>query len=320
MKVCVVGAGAIGGLIGTKLAAGGGVQVSALARGATLQALRTHGWRMRSGGAMLSAPVARVSEEPRELGPQDLVIIAVKGPALTEVARRIGPLLGERTLVLPAMNGVPWWFEPDLQSVDPGGAVAAAIPLRGVVGCVVHASALVSEPGLVEHQRGLGLIIGEPSGPASPRVKQLGEMLSGAGFEVTVSDRVRDDIWYKLWGNLSTNPVSALTGATTDRILADPLVSAFCIAAMAEAKAIGERIGIHLPQAPAERHEITRKLGVFKTSMLQDAEAGRPLELDAIVGAVRELGQRVGVATPNVDAMFGLVRLFGRVRGLYPEG
>jgi 2-dehydropantoate 2-reductase len=319
MKVCVVGAGAIGGLVGTKLALAGGAQVSAVARGATLQSLQRHGWRLRSGGEQFEAPVAAVSDDPSALGPQDLVVIAVKGPALTDVARRIAPLLTPDTLVLPAMNGVPWWFEPGLQSVDPGGEVAAAIPAQQVIGCVVHASALTAEPGLVAHQRGLGLIVGEPAGGPSPRVQRLAALLSDAGFETTVSPRIRDDIWYKLWGNLSTNPVSALTGATTDRILADPLVSAFCIAAMAEAKAVGERIGVHLPQAPAERHEVTRKLGVFKTSMLQDAEAGRPLELDAIVGAVRELGERVGVPTPNIDALMGLARLFGRVHGLYPE-
>jgi len=317
MKLCVVGAGAIGGLVGARVALAGEVQVSALARGATLQALRRHGWRLRSEGALRSAEVT-ASDEPGELGVQDVVLIAVKGPALVEVAGRLAPLIGPQTMVVPAMNGVPWWLHPGLQSVDPGGAVAAAIPLEQVIGCVVHASAKTSEPGLVEHQRGLGLIVGEPAGGASARVQQLAALLSRAGFEVTLSEQVRNDIWYKLWGNLSTNPVSALTGATADRIIDDPLVSAFCIAAMAEAKLIGERIGIVLPQTPAERHDVTRKLGAFKTSMLQDAEAGRPLELDAIVGALRELGQQLAVPTPHIDALFGLTRLFGRVHGLYP--
>ncbi|MED5620311.1 2-dehydropantoate 2-reductase [Ideonella sp. BN130291] len=317
MKVCVVGAGAIGGLIGARLALAGVAEVSALARGATLLALQAHGWRLQGGGELRSCP-ARASDDPQALGPQDLVVIAVKGPALTDVARRIAPLIGPQTVVLPAMNGVPWWFGPGLDSVDPGGVVAAAIATEQVIGCVVHASAKTSQPGLVEHQRGLGLIIGEPAGGVSARVTRIGELLSAAGFELTLSAQIRNDIWYKLWGNLSTNPVSALTGATADRIIEDPLVSSFCIAAMAEAKAVGERIGIHLPQTPAERHEVTRKLGAFKTSMLQDLEAGRPLELDAIVGAVRELGAQVGVATPNIDALFGLTRLLGRVRGLYP--
>jgi 2-dehydropantoate 2-reductase len=318
MKICVVGAGAIGGLIGARLALAGQAQVSALARGATLQALQAQGWRLRSEGELHRCP-ALASDQPAVLGPQDVVVIAVKGPALTDVARRISPLLGPQTVVLPAMNGVPWWFGTGLQSVDPGGVVAAAIATERVVGCVVHASARSGEPGLVEHQRGLGLIIGEPAGGISPRVRQLGALLSGAGFEVTLSEQVRNDIWYKLWGNLSTNPVSALTGATADRIIGDPLVSAFCIAAMAEAKQVGEHIGITLPQTPAQRHEVTRKLGAFKTSMLQDVEANRPLELDAIVGAVRELGAQVGVPTPHIDALFGLARLMGQVRGLYPD-
>jgi 2-dehydropantoate 2-reductase len=317
MKVCVVGAGAIGGLIGGRLAMAGQAEVSALARGATLQALQRHGWRVRSEGVLRVSEV-RASDDAAALGPHDLVVIAVKGQALTEVAGRIQPLLGPETIVLPAMNGVPWWFHEGLQSVDPGGAIARAIPAEQVVGCVVHASASTSEPGLVEHQRGQGLIIGEPKGGASQRVQGLAALLGGAGFDVTVSPDVRKDIWYKLWGNLSTNPVSALTGATTDRIIADPLVSRFCIDVMAEAKAIGERIGCELPQSPEQRHEVTRRLGAFKTSMLQDAEAGRALELDPIVGAVRELGERLGVPTPHIDALYGLTRLFARVRGLYP--
>jgi 2-dehydropantoate 2-reductase len=202
--------------------------------------------------------------------------------------------------------------------VDPGGVIARAIALERVIGCVVHASASTVGPGIVHHLRGQGLIIGEPSGVVSERVQRVATLLERAGFDTTLSTEVRKDIWYKLWGNLTTNPVSAVTGATTDRIIADPLVSAFCIAAMAEAKAVGERIGCALAQEPVERHEITRKLGVFKTSMLQDAEAGRALELDAIVGAVRELGQRVGVPTPQIDTLFGLTRLFGRVHGIYP--
>jgi 2-dehydropantoate 2-reductase len=318
MKVCVVGAGAIGGLVGVKLVRSGAAEVSALARGETLRALRSSGWTLQTAEGTHTVPVA-ASDDANDLGPQDLVIVAVKGPALTEVAPRLAPLLHERTMVMPAMNGVPWWFAEGLQSVDPGGVIARAIALERVIGCVVHASASTVGPGIVHHLRGQGLIIGEPSGVVSERVQRVATLLERAGFDTTLSTEVRKDIWYKLWGNLTTNPVSAVTGATTDRIIADPLVSAFCIAAMAEAKAVGERIGCALAQEPVERHEITRKLGVFKTSMLQDAEAGRALELDAIVGAVRELGQRVGVPTPQIDTLFGLTRLFGRVHGLYPE-
>jgi 2-dehydropantoate 2-reductase len=326
VKVCIVGAGAIGGFIGTRLAVAGHAQVSAIARGATLAALREHGWRLQMAERLLQAP-AHAAADAAELGVQDLVVIAVKGPALTAAARTIAPLLGPETLVLPAMNGVPWWFaqgvaalgnEP-LQSVDPGGAIAAAIPLRHVVGCVVHAATSVTEPGLVQHRMGQGLIVGEPAGGKTDRVQRLAELLGEAGFDVTHSANVRYDIWYKLWGNMTMNPVSAITGATVDRVLGDPLVRAFCSAAMGEAAHIGERIGCAIAQSPDDRHAVTTQLGAFKTSMLQDVEGGRAIELDAIVGAVHEIGRRLGLATPNIDALLGLTRLFARVRGLYPD-
>jgi 2-dehydropantoate 2-reductase len=323
MKVCIVGAGAIGGLIGSRLAAAG-VEANALARGATLDALRRHGWRLDTAQGSLGGPV-RASESADDLGAHDLVVITVKGPALTGVARGLAPLLGPDTLVLPAMNGVPWWFcqgrpgfDTPLHSVDAGGAIARAIPLERVIGCVVHASASTSEPGWVQHRVGQGLIVGEPGGGRSERVQRVADLLARAGFEVTHSADVRHDIWFKLWGNLRMTPGRARTGASVDRVLADPLVRAFCSAAMVEAAAVGERIGCPIDQQPEDRHAITARLGAFKTSMLQDVEAGRAIELDAIVGAVQEIGQRVGVPTPNVDALLGLARLFGRVRGLYP--
>jgi len=327
MKICVVGAGAIGGFIGTRLALSGTHAVSALARGATLAALRQHGWRLREGGVLRQAP-ARAAQQTGELGVQDLVVIAVKGQSLPEVAPAIAPLLAQHTLVLPAMNGVPWWFGrgvpalegAPLSSVDPGGVVGAALPFAQVIGCVVHASTATSEPGLVEHNMGRGLIIGEPVGGESARVRALAEVLRGAAFDVTVSSDVRRDIWYKLWGNMTINPVAAVTGATTDRVLADPLVLAFCSAAMREAAQVGAQIGCAIDQQPEDRHAITRKLGSFRPSMLQDVEAGRTIELDAIVAVVREIAQRVGVATPNIDALLGLTRLFARTRGLYPAG
>jgi 2-dehydropantoate 2-reductase len=325
-KVCIVGAGAIGGFIGTRIAAAGGSEVSAFARGATLAALREHGWRLRQGGELISAP-ATASDRAADLGVQDLVVVAVKGPALTGVVSQIGALLGPQTVVLPAMNGVPWWFGEGvpalggrpLESVDPGGRIAASIPFAQVVGCVVHASTSSPEPGLAQHHMGDRLIVGEPAGGDSPRVAQLAALLTRAGFDVAASPNVRYDIWYKLWGNMTMNPVSAITGATVDRLLDDPLVREFCSAAMREAAAIGARLGCEIAQGPDDRHAITRKLGALKTSMLQDVEAGRALELDSIVGAVHELGQRVGVPAPNVAALLGLARLFGRVRGLYPE-
>jgi 2-dehydropantoate 2-reductase len=327
VKLCIYGAGAIGGFIGTRIAAAGGADVSAVARGETLQALRRHGLRLASGERLLHGPV-NAADDPAALGVQDVVVIAVKGPALPAVATRIAPLLGPDTVVLAAMNGVPWWFFEGasgvcaglrLEAVDPGGVVSRAIPGRHVVGCVVHASAASAEPGLVAHRMGNGLIIGEPCGERSPRVMRLAQVLQQAGFDVTVSDRIRYDIWYKLWGNLTINPVSVLTGATGDRILDDPLVRSFCTIAMEEAAHIGARIGCPIAQTPDERHAVTRKLGALHTSMLQDAEAGRPLEIDAIVGSVKEIGERVGVPTPTIDALLGLIRLYGRVHGLYPD-
>jgi 2-dehydropantoate 2-reductase len=326
MKVCIVGAGAIGGFIGARLASAGQAQVSALARGATLEALRTHGWRLHEGAARVQVP-AQASDEACALGVQELVVIAVKGPALPEVATRIGPLMGPHTVVMPAMNGVPWWFcqgqeglgQEPLESVDPGGVVAAAIPFEQVLGCVVHASTSTSEPGVVQHRMGQGLIVGEPRGGHSARAQRVVDLLQAARFDVTHAANVRYDIWYKLWGNLTMNPVSALTGATADRILGDPLLREFCSAVMREAAEIGARIGCPIVQAPEDRHAITARLGAFKTSMLQDVQAGRTIELDALVGAVRELGQRVGVSTPNTDTLFGLTRVFGQVRGLYPR-
>jgi len=324
--VTIIGAGAIGGFIGAKLAAAGRADVTALARGATLAALQDHGWRLRTAEGLVQAS-ARASADAADLGPQDLVIIAVKAPALTHVARAIAPLLAPHTVVLPAMNGVPWWFCADvpqfagrrLESVDPGGAIAAAIPFDQVLGCVVHASASTPEPGLVQHRMGRGVIVGEPKAGRSERAEEVADLLAHAGLEVTHSADVRYDIWFKLWGNMTMNPVSAITGATGDRILDDPLVREFCSAAMREAATIGERIGCRIEQSAEDRHAMTAALGAFKTSMLQDVEAGRAIELDALVTSVREIGQGLGLPTQNIDILLGLTRLFGRVHGLYPE-
>ena len=322
--VCVVGAGAVGTFLGVHLSRSG-AEVSALARGATAGALRAHGFRFEEAGALLTAKV-RVAEEPAALGPHDLVVLAVKGPSLPGVAGKVRPLLGPETVVLTAMNGVPWWFFHGLggphdgaavRSVDPEGRIAAAIPLRHVLGCVVHATCSVREPGLVRHGFGRGLIIGEPTGVVSDRVSRLAERLTAAGFETTVSKRIQDDVWYKLWGNMTMNPMSALTGATCDRLLDDPLLERFTLAVMAEAATIGERIGCPIRQSGEERNAVTRKLGAFKTSMLQDVEAGRPLEIDGLLTAVSEIGGRVGVATPATDALLGLTRVFAAGRGLY---
>src|SRR4029453_7823687 len=191
-------------------------------------------------------------------------------------------------------------------------------PVRHVVGCVVHATCSVVEPGLVRHGFGRGLIIGEPGGGASARVTALADRLTAAGFETTVSKRIQAEVWYKLWGNMTMNPMSALTGATCDRLLDDPLLDRFTLAIMAEAAAIGATIGCPIGQSGEERNAVTRKLGAFKTSMLQDVQAGQPLEIDALLAAPREIARKVGVATPNMDALHGLTRLFAAVVGLNP--
>ena len=269
LKVCIYGAGAIGGLIGTRLAVAGGCEVSAVARGATLAALQQEGWRLREGERLLQA-ATRATSDPHELGAQDLVVIAVKGQALPEVASRIAPLLKSDTVVLPALNGVPWWFSQvvdelggaPLSSVDPGGQIAAAIPIQTVIGCVVHASASTPEPGLVLHKMGNGLIIGEPAGGESARVSRVAALLETAGFDVTRSTDIRQALWYKLWGNLTINPLCALTGASTGPILSDPLVRAFVSAAMLEASAVGARVGCAIDQSPEDRHAITAGLAI----------------------------------------------------------
>ncbi|MES2508397.1 MAG: 2-dehydropantoate 2-reductase [Pseudomonadota bacterium] len=324
MKTCIYGAGAIGGWIGHKLAAAG-CDVSVVARGATLAALQAHGLRVNAGGS-ITAQAVTSSASPADLGVQELVVLAVKAPALPEVARHIAPLIGPNTIVLTAMNGVPWWFlqgfggalaNQRLTTVDPDGTLEKAIPAANIIGCVVHASALVDEPGLIRHHKGNTLIIGEPSGRKTTRVEALSALLEKAGFDAPVSEQIQKDIWYKLWGNMTMNPISALTGATSDLIMGDELVCGFTSNVMLEAKDIGARLGIPIDQTPEERHVITRKLGAFKTSMLQDVEAGKPVELDALVSAVRELGQLTHVNTPFTDALLGLARLNARVRGLY---
>ena len=324
MKVCVVGAGAIGGWMGVKLARAGHA-VSVLARGATLFAIHANGLQLVEGGETLSVAV-RASADAGEIETPDLLIIAVKAPGLRDAALSVKSLIGPSTIVLTAMNGVPWWFfdrsdrpltGTQLTTIDPTGEIAASIPAGSVIGCVVHAACSVDAPGVVRHKMGQRLIIGEPGGGEAPRLKALHEALLAAGFEPESSTDIQRDVWFKLWGNMTMNPVSALTGATTDRILDDPLTREFCSAVMREAQAIGGKIGIPIAQTPDERHAVTRKLGAMKTSMLQDVEAGKGIELDALVAAVAEIGQKVNVATPYTDALLGLTRLMARGRGLY---
>jgi len=319
--MAIVGAGAIGGWLAARLAQAGET-VSVLARGRTLQAIRQNGLTLTENGKTSVARIA-ASDAPSALGPQDLVIVAVKGPALAAVAPAIAQMLGPETAVLPAMNGIGWWFTHGLEaplgamtleSVDAGGAIASAIPPARVIGCVVHASSQLSAPGAVAHTKGNRLIIGEPSGAATARLARIAGVLRGAGFDVEESPRVQQAVWYKLWGNMTMNPISALTRATTDRILDDALVQSFALAVMAEARDAGARIGCAIAESGEDRMAVTRKLGAIKTSMLQDVESGRPLELDALLAAPREIAMRAGVATPHMDALHGLARLFDEVR------
>ena len=328
-KMTIVGAGAIGLWLGTQLGASqaaGAPPIGVLARGDTLAALQHSGMQLVTTSGTVQCACTAVADAA-QLGVQDLVVISVKSPAMREVAKQIAPLLGPHTVVLSAMNGVPWWFLQGfggaasgkrLQAVDADGSIADHIRTASVLGCVVHASCTSPAPGIAQLHFGNKLIIGEPSGGASARLAALQERLQSAGFEATGSPQIQRDIWYKLWGNMTVNPISAITGATTDKILGDDLVRGFVSAVMLEAKAIGARIGIPIADSPEDRHAVTAKLGAFKTSMLQDVQAGKAVELDALVGAVRELGTLTGVATPFTDALMGLARLHAQGRDLYP--
>jgi 2-dehydropantoate 2-reductase len=326
-KIAIVGAGSIGGWMGAKLSRCAGVQLSVFARGATLAALQRDGLQLQLKDETICAKVM-ASQDAAQLGAQDVVILAVKSPAVREVASQIAPLLGQHTMLLSAMNGVPWWFFEGfggalagqrLQSIDADGQIAQHLLPQHIIGSVVHASCATRSPGVIQHNFGNGLIIGEPSGQDTPRVQALLALLKEAGFDASLSPQIQKDIWYKLWGNMTVNPVSAITGATTDQILGDDLLRGFISQVMLEAKAIGDRIGIPIAQQPEDRHQVTLKLGAFKTSMLQDVEAGRAVELDALVSSVREIGQLLGMPTPWTDALLGLARVHAQRHGLYPQ-
>ena len=323
-RIAVVGAGAIGGWLAAALDKGG-ASVSLLARGQTLQALRQHGLRVRHAQEEFIHRLP-ASSDARELGVQDVVFLAVKAPALPAVLPSLRALMGPGTTLGTAMNGVPWWFlhglslpfaARPLSSVDPGGNVGQAVPMASVVGGVVHASCSLDAPATVRRHFGNQLILGEPDGSDSARLRGLVELLARGGIEAKASARIQRDIWFKLWGNMTMNPISALTGATTDRVLGDPDVRALVSAVMLEARAVGEKIGLPIDQEPEDRHAVTAKLGAFKTSMLQDVEAGRPVELDTLLGAVIELGQLTTTAMPFSRALMGLARVHAQTRGLY---
>jgi 2-dehydropantoate 2-reductase len=325
VKIGIYGAGAIGGWIGARVGALGH-DMSVVARGTNLSALKANGLRLlQNTGTEIRVPV-KASDKPADLGIQDLIIVSVKAQSMTDVAQAIGPMIGPNTIVFTAMNGVPWWFlngfggefaNRHLPSIDPGSVIASAIPAAQVVGCVVHATCSTPEPGLVKHQFGNKLIVGEPAGGDSARLHSLVELFTQAGYETVASNEIQKDVWFKLWGNMTVNPISGMTGATTDKILDDDLVRAFISSIMLEAKEIGKRLGIEINQEPEDRHVVTRSLGAFKPSMLQDVEAGKSIELDALVTVVAELGKMTGVATPNTNILLGLSRLHAKTHGLY---
>src|SRR6187551_1988553 len=261
-----------------------GCDVSLVARGDTLQLIDSEGLRITENGAMHCVAVA-TAEDPATLGPQDLVVVAVKAPALAEIAPTLDPLIGPETIILPMLNGVPWWFtEEPLWSVDPECAIADALPIGQIVGCVVHASCRREAPNQVHVVHSEKLILGEPGGEMSDRVERLCALIKNAGVACEACQNVRRSIWYKLWGNATINPLSALTRATADRLLTDPALRTLMAEAMEELAQVGAAIGCPISESSDDRMAVTARLGNFKPSMLQDIEARRPIELDALVG------------------------------------
>ncbi|UVK41254.1 2-dehydropantoate 2-reductase [Mesorhizobium sp. AR10] len=325
-KFCIFGAGAIGGTIAALLTRCGAT-VSMVARGRTLAALKRDGLRLIIDGEMLQTPI-QVSEDPSELGVQDYVIIAAKAPSMPDIARRVGPLLGPKTAVVTAMNGVPWWFflnakgsfaGRQLTAVDPDGTIARAIPTSGVIGCVVYIAASADEPGVIRHQSGHRLVVGEPDNRLTPRLADLADWLRRAGFDCRESPEIRHEVWLKLWANLCMNPISLLTTATSDRIIDDPLLRRLCVSMMEEAGRIGAAIGVS-DSPPIEKIVGNiRGLGAFKMSMLQDLEHGKPVEIDALLTVLHDIGLLVGVPTPFIDGVLGLARLRANSLGLVDD-
>jgi len=324
VKICIVGAGAIGGVLGVRLA-DAGHDVSLLARGAHLEAISGNGAKLVDQRGETVVRVA-ASDDPADFGPQDFVVITLKTPSLPAVVPNLKPLLGDATAVVSAMNGIPWWFcqhldgplhGRQLQTIDPGGKLAAALPAERIIGCVVHAGASVSEPGVIRHAAGDLFIVGEPDGVTKPRTTALGEAITAAGLTGRVTDSIHTEIWTKLIGNMGMGPISALTKLTLSGIANDPDARPLAVAMIEEAIAIGERIGLHMDMSAEARVDLGAELGDFKPSILQDLEKGRPMEIDALVGVVAELGRLVDVATPTIDTVLALQRAQARFAGLY---
>lgn len=324
MKICIAGAGAIGGVLGIRLA-DAGHDVSLLARGAHLAAIRANGAKLVDQRGETVVRVA-ASDDPADFGPQDFVVITLKTPSLPAVVPNLQPLLGNDTAVVTAMNGIPWWFCEHLEgplkgrrlkTIDPDGGLAAALPAERIIGCVVHAGASVSEPGVIRHAAGDLFIVGEPDGATRPRTTALSEAITGCGLTCRVTGAIHQEIWLKLVGNMGMGPISALTKLTLSGIANDPGARSLAVAMIEEAVAIGERVGLHMDMTAQARVDLGAELGDFKPSILQDLEKGRPMEIDALIGVVAEMGQLVGVATPTIDTVLALQRAQARFAGLY---
>ncbi len=324
MRICVYGAGAIGGYLGGQLSLAG-QDVALIARGPHLEAMRSEGLRLVVDGAERVAH-PRCSDDPGEIGVQDFVIVTLKAHSIPAVVDDMQALLGQDTAVVTAANGVPWWYfyelegswrDQQLESVDPGGVQWRGIGPERAIGCVVYPACEVLEPGVIEHLGGNRFTLGEPSGERTPRVAALSQALIAAGFRAPVRPRIRDEIWLKLWGNLCFNPLSALTRATLDVIATDPGTRAIARAMMLEAQAIGEKLGVRFALDVDKRIAGAEAVGAHKTSMLQDLERGRPMEIDALVTAIQEMGRLVEAPTPVLDVVLALIRQRARVAGTY---
>lgn len=306
MKICVVGAGAIGGWVAAKLALAGEPVMALTSRGPVDRI------------ALKEAGETQTHELAQFGGPAELLIVAVKATALAAAAQSAQAFVGPDTMIVPMLNGVPWWFVEDMQlkSVDPDGSVAAALPFEQIVGCVVHAScSRFGETVVVKHAD--KLIIGEPGGGETiERVARLFALFDEAGLKPDITGNVRRSIWYKLWGNATINPLSALTRASCDKILADPECRAWMVEGMAELATIGAAVGCPISESADDRMAVTARLGAFKTSMLQDVEAGRPIELEALLGAPREIARAGGIVTPALDRLYGVTKLMAENSGL----
>jgi len=324
MKICIFGAGAIGGYLGVQLAQTG-AEVSLVARGAHLEAMRKNGVRLiKDGEETVAHPTC--TNDPAELGVQDYVIVGLKAHQLSAAVDSMQPLLGNDTGIVTAVNGIPYWYfyrhgqrldGTVVESVDPGGRQWKGLRPERAIGCIVYPATEVVEPGVIRHVYGDNFPIGEPSGERTERVERLSKIFESAGLKAPVLDKIRDEIWLKLWGNVSFNPISALTHATLDVITTDPGTRAVAKSMMLEAKEIADHLGVSFRVDVERRIEGARKVGAHKTSMLQDLERGRAMEIDPLVTVVQEIGRLTKVPTPTIDVVLALVQQRARIAALY---